>query len=119
MQARVVTVRPFGVFVEMRGYARHGLVHCSQIANECQFSREDDDDVRNKALEHFAPVGSDCWVKVLEVRDEPLGPKISCSMRAVDQADGRDLGTSSNPPRGGRGGQGGPSGVLAVVIFIE
>ena len=96
----------------MQGYARHGLIHCSQVADDCQFSREDDDDVRLKALEHFAPVGSDCWVKVLEVRDEPTGPKVSCSMRAVDQADGRDLG-NSNPRKGGRPSQGGSAGAQA------
>ncbi len=31
LRARVMNVRPFGVFVEMEGYARHGLVHSSQV----------------------------------------------------------------------------------------
>ena len=51
-------VRPFGVFVEMEGYRRHGLVHNSQVSEDIAFSREDEDEAKVKAMEFFAPVGS-------------------------------------------------------------
>ena len=51
-------VRPFGIFVEMEGYRRHGLVHNSQVAEDMAFSREDEDEAKVKAMEFFAPVGS-------------------------------------------------------------
>ena len=56
--ARVVNVRPFGLFVELPGYRRNGLVHNSQISEDVVFSREDADDVKMKAMEYFAPQGS-------------------------------------------------------------
>ena len=56
--AVVVNVRPFGLFVELPGFRRNGLVHNSQISEDVVFSREDDDDVKMKAMEYFAPKGS-------------------------------------------------------------
>ena len=46
------------MFVEMEGFRRHGLVHNSQISEEVSFSREDEDEAKVKAMEFFAPVGS-------------------------------------------------------------
>jgi len=46
------------VFVELEGRRRHGLVHVSQVAAEVSFAREDEDDDKVKALEFYAPVGS-------------------------------------------------------------
>ena len=57
-RATVRNVRPFGVFVEMEGYRRHGLVHNSQVSEDIAFSREDEDEAKVKAMEFFAPVGS-------------------------------------------------------------
>lgn len=54
----VQNIRPFGLFVELQGYRRHGLVHNSQITEEMTFSRDDEDDAKVKAMDFFAPVGS-------------------------------------------------------------
>ncbi|CAL5227873.1 g10913 [Coccomyxa viridis] len=90
--AVVVNVRPFGLFVELPGFRRNGLVHNSQISEDVVFSREDEDDAKVAAMEYFAPKGSQVWVKVSEVRDDGGGPpKINCSMKAVNQEDGTDL----------------------------
>ncbi|BDA46039.1 probable nucleolar protein of 40 kDa [Coccomyxa sp. Obi] len=108
-RATVRNIRPFGVFVEMEGYRRHGLVHNSQISEEVSFSRDDEDEAKVKAMEFFAPVGSQVWVKVVEVRDDGSGqPKINCSMKVVSQEDGADLDpTNAAAIRGGGGGRGG------------
>lgn len=50
--------RPFGAFIELEGFRRHGLVHNNQISEEVTFSREDEDEAKMKAMEFFAPVGS-------------------------------------------------------------
>ncbi len=64
-RATVRNIRPFGVFVEMEGYRRHGLVHNSQISEEVSFSREDEDEAKVKAMEFFAPVGSQVYTPFL------------------------------------------------------
>ncbi len=56
--AVVVNVRPFGLFVELPGFRRNGLVHNSQISEDVVFSREDEDDAKVAAMEYFAPKGS-------------------------------------------------------------
>lgn len=56
--AVVVSVRPFGLFVELPGFRRNGLVHNSQISEDMVFSREDDDEAKVQAMEYFAPKGS-------------------------------------------------------------
>ena len=56
--ATVVSVRPFGLFVELPGFRRNGLVHNSQISEEISFSREDEDDAKVTAMEYFTPKGS-------------------------------------------------------------
>ena len=52
------SVRPFGVFVALDGYQRHGMVHNSQVSDELSLSREDEDDDKVKAMEYFCPPGS-------------------------------------------------------------
>ena len=54
----MVNVRPFGLFVELMGFRRNGLVHNSQISEDVVFSREDDDEAKVQAMEYFAPKGS-------------------------------------------------------------
>ena len=39
-KGRVVSVRPFGLFVRMEGFARDGLVHMSQVSDDLTFQRE-------------------------------------------------------------------------------
>ena len=89
----VASVRPFGVFVRMDGYARDGLVHCTQVSDELTFSREDTDDAKVMAMEYFHPPRSDVWVKVVEVRRDGYGgdARVGLSMRLVDQGSGEDL----------------------------
>eukprot|EP00884_Botryococcus_braunii_P001360 jgi/Botrbrau1/11224/Bobra.0075s0020.1 len=107
-QASVQSVRPFGVFVELPGWRRHGLIHHSQVSEEVSFARDDEDDVRVKALDFYLPRGSQVWVKVLEVREDPNGNlKINCSAKAVDQDSGKDLDPENRLAQGGGGGGGG------------
>ena len=62
--ATVVNVRPFGLFVELAGFRRNGLVHNSQISEEISFSREDEDDAKVTAMEYFTPKGSQVTTSV-------------------------------------------------------
>lgn len=86
------------------------MVHNSQIAEELRFSREDEDDMKVKAMEFYASIGSEVWVKVVEVRQESNGFKVACSMKAVSQEDGTDLDPSNTQAGGPKGGGGGPPG---------
>ena len=47
-----------GLFVNLEGYQRHGLVHCSQVSEEISFGQEDDDDDKIAALEYFYPTAA-------------------------------------------------------------
>ena len=58
-RAKVQSVRPFGVFVALSGFRRHGMVHSSQVADELSFTREDEDDMKVKAMDFYAPPGSE------------------------------------------------------------
>lgn len=53
------SIRPFGLFVAFPGHRRHGLVHNSQVAEDIQFSREDEDEDKVKAMDYYAPQGSE------------------------------------------------------------
>ena len=74
-------MRPFGVFVEMAGYRRHGLVHNSQVSEDMAFSREDEDEAKVKAMEFCAPVGSQ--VALPHSRTSRL--RINLSWRVADK----------------------------------
>ncbi|PRW33884.1 S1 RNA binding domain-containing isoform B [Chlorella sorokiniana] len=110
---RAVSVRPFGVFVELPGRRKQALIHSSQIDEGVHFGREDDDESKVKAMEFFCPRGEQVWVKILEVRQEGPGNfKIAASRRAVDQDGGADLDpdnllAQARGPGGGGGGHGG------------
>jgi predicted RNA-binding protein with RPS1 domain len=86
---RVVSVRPFGAFIALNGYQKHGLVHISQLAKQ-----------RVERVEDVVADGDAVKVKVLQ-SDDPL--KISLSLRQVDQLTGEDLGDEAPARR--RGGQ--------------
>jgi len=58
-RAKVQSVRPFGVFVALSGFRRHGMVHSSQVADEVTFSREDEDEMKVKTMDFYAPAGSE------------------------------------------------------------
>jgi len=61
-------VQPYGIFVEIDGFSRHGLVHNSEVDDLLQFQREDADEDKVKAMEWVAPVGKRVQIKVVEVR---------------------------------------------------
>ncbi|KAG8464185.1 hypothetical protein KFE25_003248 [Diacronema lutheri] len=101
-RATVVSVREFGFFVKIPGYAKQGLVHISQLAPH----RVDASELRT-----FAREGDAVWVKVLAL--EGTGPtvRIACSMKVVDQEDGRDLDPDDEEGQARRAGGGGaPAG---------
>ena len=111
-KVRDASVRPFGAFVDLPGCNRQGLVHSSQIAEEVRFGRDDDDEMKVKALEFYCPRGEFVWIKILDVRHDGRNLKIGCSMRAVDQRDGTDVdpGNLLAAGNGGVPGGGGPLG---------
>ena len=86
------TIKPFGAFVAIDGFREHGLVHISALAPQ-----------RVEAVEDVAKVGDEVWVKI-----SAEAGRVSCSMKAVDQRSGADLGL------GGGGGGGGNSGAAAA-----
>lgn len=103
-----MSVRPFGVFVELPGYRKQGLVHHSQVSEELRLGRDDEDEAKVKSLEYFAPPGEPAFVKVVEVKGEGRDLKVGCSMKAVDQETGADLDPNNQLTLGGGGG--GPGG---------
>lgn len=87
-------MKPFGIFVKLKDYRRHVLVHQTQVSDEIQFSREDEDQLKIKALEYMCPPGEEVWVKVVEVNEDPSVPgsfRLHGSMKVVDQQTGQDL----------------------------
>jgi len=80
----VLSIKPYGAFVEYEGCAIHGLVHISQLRRE-----------RVEAVEDVVSVGDTIKVKVLQAEDG----RLSLSMKSVDQATGADLGGDEPPPR--------------------
>eukprot|EP00854_Cymbomonas_tetramitiformis_P012791 gene12791-15119_t len=111
LQAVVRRVQPFGIFVQLDGYRRDGLVHNTQVDDMLSFAREDPDDDKVKAMEWAAPSGKKVWVKVVEVRtDNADRLRIGCSMKVVNQEDGTDLDPNNEqslPSAPGAGGGGG------------
>ena len=57
------SVRPFGVFVALAGYRRHGMVHSSQVSSDLSFSREDEDEMKVKAMDFYATTGSEVTMR--------------------------------------------------------
>ena len=77
----VVRLADFGAFVKLPGYEKHGLVHMSQLAHAR---------VENPA--DVVSVGEKLFVKVLGLGDDPENnPKISLSIKTVNQRTGEDL----------------------------
>eukprot|EP00775_Hariotina_reticulata_P012440 gene12440-12577_t len=123
-RGEVKRVEAYGVFVALQGYRKYGLVHASQVANYLEFSSEDSEADRKKALGEVVEVGQDVWVKVVEVGEDARGPKIGCSMKLVDQADGTDLDPKNMRyrPRGEAGAGGhhskAPIGASAGEVWV-
>eukprot|EP00850_Spirogloea_muscicola_P001584 SM000006S19349 [mRNA] locus=s6:188989:190097:- [translate_table: standard] len=85
------SVRPFGVFVELAGFRRHGLVHVSQVSAHEVTRRDDADAAKVEALAAVAAEGDQVWVKVIAIKHDDGGAKLSCSIKYVSQKDGADL----------------------------
>lgn len=73
-----------------------------QISEEIKFERSDEDDTKVKAMDYFFPKGTPVYVKVTSA--EPGGQngevRVSGSLRAVSQEDGKDLDVSGQLTRG-------------------
>eukprot|EP00123_Amoebidium_parasiticum_P020281 comp4659_c0_seq1/m.846 comp4659_c0_seq1/g.846 ORF comp4659_c0_seq1/g.846 comp4659_c0_seq1/m.846 type:complete len:227 (-) comp4659_c0_seq1:234-914(-) len=74
------SIQSYGVFVAMDGYKRNGLVHVTQISNSKVDNPAD-------VVAENEPV----YVKVIGFGDDPENPKISLSMKVVNQRTGEDL----------------------------
>ncbi|KIY92261.1 hypothetical protein MNEG_15702 [Monoraphidium neglectum] len=118
-------IEAYGIFVALEGFRKHGLVHSSQVSGYLDLSTEEGDEAKKKALAEVVAVGEPVWVKVVEVTDDDSGrgPRIGCSIKLVNQADGTDLdpgGTRYRPRRdasgGGGGGRGGAIGADAGAV---
>jgi predicted RNA-binding protein with RPS1 domain len=85
-----------------------GLVHHSHVAEDLRLGREDEDDMKLKSIEYFAPPGEDVWVKVIDVAKDDRGSwRVSCSMKVVDQSSGADLDPDNVVAARHGGGRGG------------
>jgi len=47
-----------GVFVTLGGHRRDGMVHITQVSEDVNFTRDDEDADKITALEYFCPMGS-------------------------------------------------------------
>ena len=71
--------KAFGLFVELQGHRRQGLVHSTAISSDVSFSKEDDEASRAKALDFLYPPGTEVWIKVTKV--DEAQQKFGCSMQ--------------------------------------
>ena len=85
LPARVVSVKPFGAFVDLEGFEKNGLVHISQLAFR-----------RVNAVEEVLKEGDEIKVLVTSTDNQ----RISCSLRLVDQATGERVPNPSDRPKG-------------------
>jgi predicted RNA-binding protein with RPS1 domain len=88
LQGTVSKIMPFGAFVSLPGFRKHGLVHISQMK-----------EYKVESVSDVVDAEQTVWVKVL--RSDEDG-KLSLSMKLVDQDTGRDL-----DPRHERAAEGG------------
>lgn len=77
-RASVRAAKAFGLFVELQGHRRQGLVHSTAISTDVSFSKDDDEASRAKALDFLYPPGTDVWIKVIKV--DEAQQKFGCSM---------------------------------------
>eukprot|EP00730_Choanoeca_flexa_P016457 TRINITY_DN7775_c0_g2_i5.p1 TRINITY_DN7775_c0_g2~~TRINITY_DN7775_c0_g2_i5.p1 ORF type:complete len:260 (+),score=42.35 TRINITY_DN7775_c0_g2_i5:35-814(+) len=74
----VRSVKPYGAYVEMEGFRKHGLVHISQLSK-----------FRVNSIEEVVSEGQTIFVKVIGV-GEPDNVKISLSTKTINQTNGQD-----------------------------
>lgn len=73
-KATVKRIEAYGVFVQLDGFRKHGLVHSSQVSNYLSFTRDDSDEEKKAELAGIVAVGDVVWVKVVEVGQMPSFP---------------------------------------------
>lgn len=109
-RAKCRSVKPVGVFVDVRGFRRGGLVHRSQISQYLDVPRDASDEEKISIIAGVVAEGDDVWVKVVDVETQDGGPpRVSLSMKSVDQGNGEDLdpnNLSYDAPFRGGGGSG-------------
>ena len=85
-------------------------MHRSQISQYLDVPRDVDDEEKISIISGVVAEGDDVWVKVVDVERQDGGPpRVSLSMKNVDQGTGEDLdpnNLSYDPPFRGRGGGG-------------
>lgn len=87
-QGTVVRLQPFGAFVSIGGFRKHGLVHISRIRS-----------TRVDRVEEVLKEGQSVWTKVVALEEG----RIALSMKDVDQATGADLHLTESTHTGGVG----------------
>ena len=102
-------MKPVGVFVDIRGFRRGGLVHRTQISQYLDVPRDVDDEEKIRVISGVVAEGDDVWVKVVDVETtDGAPPRVSLSMKNVDQGNGEDLDPNNlnyEPPFRGGGGR--------------
>lgn len=114
-------IKPFGVFVQLDGFRRYGLVHFSQISDHLHFTSDDNDQDRIAGIGEVVSEGEGVWVKVVEVGQDDRGVKIGCSIKVVGQREGEDLDPTNlryKPREGGGAGGGGGHRVSFFLLHI-
>jgi DNA-directed RNA polymerase subunit E'/Rpb7 len=110
-KARVARVKAVGVFVDIKGFRRGGLVHRTQISQYLDVPRDAEDEEKEAIISGVVAEGDEVYVKVVDVEKmDGAPPRVSLSMKSVDQGNGEDLdpnNLSYDPPfrGGGRGEQ--------------
>jgi predicted RNA-binding protein with RPS1 domain len=110
-KARVARIKAVGVFVDIKGFRRGGLVHRTQISQYLDVPRDTEDEEKEAIISGIVAEGDEVYVKVVDVEKvDGAPPRVSLSMKSVDQGNGEDLdpnNLSYDPPfrGGGRGEQ--------------
>ena len=71
--AQVQRIAPFGIFVEMAGYRKWGLVPVFQISDYLDVPRETPDDEKVRTISGVVTAGDSAWVKVVDVYEDEQG----------------------------------------------
>jgi predicted RNA-binding protein with RPS1 domain len=79
IRGKVIKIESFGAFVSMPNYSSQGLIHISQLSRE-----------RVENPSEVVSIGDDVFVKVMVAEITEGKPRISLSMKYLNQTDGTD-----------------------------